>query len=150
MSRIFESARGSFKVKKSWAKSPLFRMNFVRQKSSNIGKVVQSELIYLKEGFLNDICVEVIMNGIPDDLIFNWDHTGIHLLPVDDWTMEKQGSKNAVIKGSDDKPQITVVLAATFTGCFTYPHILYEGKINRCHPVVEFPEGYDLSHTSNH
>ena len=39
------------------------------------------------------------MNGIPDDLIFNWDHMGIHLLSVDNWTMEKQGSKNVVIKG---------------------------------------------------
>ena len=77
-------------MKKSWAKSLLFRMNFVRRKSSNVGKVVPSEFIYLKEGFLNDICAEIIMNGIPDDLIFNWDHKGIHLLPVDDWTMESR------------------------------------------------------------
>ena len=38
------------------------------------------------------------MNGIPDYLIINWDHKGIHLLPVDDWaTMKQQGSKNVVI-----------------------------------------------------
>jgi len=84
---------------------------------------------------------------VPDDLIFNWDHTGIHLLPVHDWMMEKQGSKNMVIKGSDDKQQITVVLAATLTGCFMRPLILYEGKTDRCHPAVE---GWDVSHTSNH
>ena len=52
---------------------------------------------YLKEAFLNDICAEVVMNGILNDLIFNWDHTGIHLLPVDDWTIEKKSSKNVVI-----------------------------------------------------
>ena len=46
-----------------------------------------------KEGFLNDICAEVIMNDIPEDLIFNWDQTGIHLVPVSEWTMEKQGTK---------------------------------------------------------
>ena len=31
-----------------------------------------------------------------------------------------------------------------------HPQILYEGKTNRCHPAVEFPEGWDVSHTSDH
>ena len=33
---------------------------------------------------------------------------------------------------------------------FLYPQILYEGKTNRCHPLVRFPEGWDVSHTPNH
>jgi len=53
---------GSFKATKSWAKSLFFRINFVKQKSRNKGKVSPSEFVYLKEGFLNNICVEVIMN----------------------------------------------------------------------------------------
>jgi len=84
------------------------------------------------------------MNGILDDLILNWHHTGIHLLPVDDWTMAKQGSKNVVIKGSDDKWKITVVLAVTLTGCFMHPLILYDGKTDK---AVIFLEGWDVSHT---
>jgi len=36
------------------------------------------------------------------------------------------------------------------TGCFLYPQILYEGKTNRYHPSVKFPEGWDVSHTTNH
>ena len=90
------------------------------------------------------------MNNIPEDLIFNWDQTGIHLVPVSEWTMEKQGTKNIVVTGVDDKHQITLVLAATMTGCFLSPQILYEGKTNRCHPSVKFPEGWDVSHTLNH
>jgi len=39
-----------------------------------------SEFAYLKEAFSNDICADVVMNGIPHDLIFNWDHTSIYLL----------------------------------------------------------------------
>ena len=31
-----------------------------------------------------------------------------------------------------------------------HPQILHEDKTNRCHPAVEFPEGWDVSHTSNH
>ena len=53
--------------------------------------------------FLNDICAGVVMNGISDDIIFNKDRTSIHLLPADDRTMEKERSKNMVIKGSGDK-----------------------------------------------
>ena len=57
------------------------------------------------------------MNAIPDDLIFNWNH---HLLPVDDWTMEKGGSENVVIKGSDDKQHIAVILAVILADCYTH------------------------------
>ena len=69
------------------------------------------------------------MNDIPEDLIFNWDQTGIHLFPVSEWTMEKQGTKNIIVTGVDDKRQITLVMAATMTRCFLYPQILYEGKL---------------------
>ena len=112
--------------------------------------MLPAEFKMQKEGFLNDICAEVIMNDIPEDLIFNWDQTGIHLVPVSEWTMEKQGTKNIIVTGVDDKRQITLVLAATMTGCFLNPQILYEGKTNRCHPSVKFPEGWDVSHTPNH
>ena len=61
--------------------------------------------------------------------------------------MEKGSSKDVVIEGSDDKLQITIVLAATLT---MHPQILYEGKADRCHPAVTFPEGRDMSHTFNH
>ena len=90
------------------------------------------------------------MNDIPEDLIFNWDQTGIYLVPVSEWPMEKQGTKNIIIAGVDDKRQITLVMAATMTGRFLHPQILYEGKTNRCHPSVKFPEGWDVSHMANH
>ena len=125
-------------------------MNFVKRKSSNAGKMLPAEFKLQKEGFLNDICAEVIMNDIPEDLIFNWDQTGIHLVPVSEWTMEKQGTKNIIVTGVDDKRQITLVMAATMTGCFLHPQILYEGKTTRCHPSVKFPEGWDVSHMANH
>jgi len=86
MSRVLKKkTRGSFEVKKSWVKLLLRRM---KRKSSNTGKIIPSKFASLKENFINDICAEVLMNGIPDNLIFNWDHTGIHFLPIDDCTME--------------------------------------------------------------
>ena len=59
----------------------------------------------LKEVFLVDIVAEVIMNDILDELIFNWDQTGLSIISTGEWTMEKRGEK--VIKNkishSDDK-----------------------------------------------
>ena len=66
--------------------------------------------------FLADIAAEVLMNDIPDDLIFNWDQTGLQLVPTGEWTMHKSGDKIIPIAHVDDKRQITAVLAATITG----------------------------------
>ena len=58
------------------------------------------------------------MNDIPEDLVFNWDRTGICLVLVSKRTIEKQGTKNIIVTGVDNKRQITLVLAVTMTGCF--------------------------------
>ena len=56
------------------------------------------------------------MNDIPKDLIFNWDHTAIQLLPTGDWTMNEAKAKKVIIANSNDKRQITTVLVVTMTG----------------------------------
>jgi hypothetical protein len=33
------------------------------------------------------------MEDIPQQLIINWDQTGIHYVPVSNWTLEKEASK---------------------------------------------------------
>ncbi len=43
------------------------------------------------------------MEEIPSELVINWDHTGIHYVPVSNWTMAKEGSKRIEIFGADDK-----------------------------------------------
>ena len=63
----------------------------MKRKSSNAGEVTLEDFEELKEVFLADVKAEVLMNDIPIDLVFNWDQTGIQLVP-------------------DDKQQITGVL----------------------------------------
>lgn len=48
----------------------------------------------------------------------------MHLVPVNDWTMEKQETKNitVTVTGVDEKRQTTLVLVVTMTGCFLCPH----------------------------
>jgi len=61
----------------------------------------------LKSKFLKDIKTLVDKHGIPPELIINFDHTGIHLVPVSRWTMAEKGSDKVKIVGLDDKREIT-------------------------------------------
>ena len=61
-------------------------------------------------------------HGIPPELIYNWDHTGLNYVPVSNLKMEVSGSKKVPIVGFDEKRQITAVFASTslklFPGVF--------------------------------
>ena len=57
----------------------------------------------VKEQFLLDIKAVVEMEAVPPELIFNWDQTGISIVPGSSWTMEVKGSKQVDIMGMDDK-----------------------------------------------
>ena len=103
----------------------------------------------IKEIFLADVTTEVVMNDIPDDLVINWDQTALHLVPTGQWTMHHAGDKVVPIINSDDKRQVTAVLAATMTGEYLPPQLIYGGKTNRCHPKVTVPSGWDIWHTHN-
>lgn len=93
----------------------------------------------------------MLRNNILLELIFNWDQTELNLVPTGQWTMHLAGQKNVPIAHSDDKRQVTAVLAATITGEFVYPQILYQGKTNRCYPkVLSVPDEWDIWHSPNH
>ncbi len=92
----------------------------------------------------------VELEEIPPDLIINWDHTGIHYVPVSNWILAPEGSKRVAIAGADDKRQITAVFAGTKSGKFLPPQIIYAGKTKKCLPSVKFPENWHVTHTENH
>ena len=55
-------------------------MGYVKRKGSNAGKITMSRFEEVKEEFLADVKAEVLMNGIPPQLVFNWDQTAIHYM----------------------------------------------------------------------
>ena len=99
-----------------WAKSLHQRINFVKRKATTSAKVEPAHFEELKDEFLLDAKAVVDMEGIPSDLILNWDHTGINLVPGSQWTMEAKGSKRVEAVGVSDKRQITTVLCAALSG----------------------------------
>ena len=141
---------GHIQITNTWARSLLTRMGYVKRKCSNAGKVAVPRFRELQGDFLADIQAEVIMNEIPSELILNWDQTALHLVPTGQWTMHRSGEKVVPITNSDDKRQITAVLAVTMSGEYLPPQLIYKGKTERCHPAGEVPEGWDIWHSHNH
>ena len=90
------------------------------------------------------------MNEVPSEVIFNWDQMALHLVSTGQWTMHRAREKVITISNSDDKRQVTAVFAATLTGDFLAPQIIYKGKTQCSHPKVSVPSGWDLWHSDNH
>lgn len=126
-------------------------MGYVKRRGTTKAKVAVEDFNSLKEQYLCDIKNVIEMDEIPDELVINWDQTGIHYVPVSSWTMEKLGSKRIEIVGSDDKRQLTAVFGASLAGDFLPPQLVYKGKTSRCLPVgVKFPPDWDLTYNINH
>jgi len=125
-------------------------MNYVKSKGSNAGKISALSFNEYRDVLLADVQAEVVMRNIPKDLIFNWDQTAIQLFPTGDWAMNETKAKRVVIANSDDKRQITAVLAATMTGDYLPVQLIYKGKTARFHPKVSFPDGWDVWHSENY
>ena len=64
--------------------------------------------------------------------------------------MHQAEAKVVLIASSDDKRQITAVLAVTMTGEYLPPQLLFKGTTTHCHPKVSFPNGWDVWYSKNH
>ena len=126
------------------------KWGYVKRKASNAGKIPISRFCELLDVFLADIAAEVIINEIPKDLIVNWDQTGLLFVPSGEWTTNLAEENVIPITASDDKREITAVLAVSMSGEFLPPQLLYDGKTERCHLQVRFLDGLDVWHTPNH
>ena len=69
-------------------------MGYVKQKCSIAGKVSVKHFEEVREEFLADLKAEVLMHDIPIDLVFNWNRTGIKLVPTGEWTMHLAKEKS--------------------------------------------------------
>ena len=132
---------GSATVTTYWAKSLLKRMNFTKWRTFTKHSHPADELEKEKEAFLSEILNRVSLNDIPPELIFNWDQTGINLVPTALWTLDKEGKMRIEIAGYQDKRQITGVMCSSLVGELLPFQLVYTGKTGRCHPAYAFPKG---------
>ena len=102
---------GPITLNRPWAYSLLERMQFVQRKVTTAkSKHTVENFTELKQQFLEDVVTTVSMEGIPPELILNWDQTGIKIVPSNNWTMDRQGAKRVEIGGANDKRLITAVI----------------------------------------
>ena len=138
---------GHILITKTWAKSLLQRMGFVKRKATTKAKVSIENFEELKVQFLIDIKTIVTLEEIPLEPIINWDQTAMHYVPVSSWTMEVKGAKRVEITGIDDKRQITAVFAYSMD----FPmQLVYQGKTEKCHLTFQFPCDWHITHSPNH
>ena len=65
--------------------------------------------------------------------------------------MEFKGLKSVPVKGKGKGKQIMGTFTVSSTGRFLPMQLIYAGKTNRCHPQgIEFPHGFDVTHSHNH
>ena len=130
-----------------WAKSLLKRMDFTRKRVTNKSNPPTGGLVEIKQPFLAEV---LGFDDISPELIFNWDQTGINLVPTALWTMDKKGKKRIAIEGHQDKGEITVVMCGSLVGELLPLQLIYGGKTNRCHPAYQFPGDSLICHSQNH
>ena len=80
-------------------------MNFTKRRASTKYSYSEKE----KETFLSEILDTDDLNDIPQELIFNWDQTGINLVPTALWRLDKKGKKRIKIAGYQDSGRIMLL-----------------------------------------
>ena len=133
-----------------WAKYLLQQMGFVRRKAMIKAKLSVEDFEEVKKDYLLDIQVVISMDEIPKELVVNFDQTGIHYVPVSDWTMAEEGAKRAKLAGKDNKRQTTAAFAGSMSGEFLPPQLIYQGKTSHCLPHYDFPSDWHITFSANH
>ena len=141
---------GPVTLSRAWAKSLMRRMGFVKRRGTTKCKATVENFDQVKADFLAEVASTVQMEEIPPELIFNWDQTGIHLVPVASWTMERQGAKHVEVAGITDKRQITAVFCGSLVGEFLPVQLIYPGKTKRCHANYNFPADWHITQSPKH
>lgn len=63
-------------------------------------KHADANFVRIKKPFLQKVVEAVEMEGIPPDLILNWDQTAVS---TSTWNMDHQGAKHVSVAGEHDK-----------------------------------------------
>ena len=65
-------------------------------------------------------------------------------------TFTERNAETVPIGNLDDKRQITGTFVVNLSGEFLPIQLIYTGKTDLCHPKVEFPKVFDITHSPNH
>ena len=92
--------RGTIELKKSWAQSLLVHMGFVKRKGTRTARHLPNNFDEVKQSFLEKI-EDAVVKNVHLPMVVNFDQAGTKMIPVNQWTIEKEGSKQVDIIGLD-------------------------------------------------
>jgi len=92
----------------------------------------------MKELYLLKFSNAIDMDEVPEQLVINWDQTGINYVPVSSWTMEQEETKRVELLGKDDKWQLTTLFTGPMSGDFLPVKLVHQGKTIKCSPCFKF------------
>ena len=141
---------GHIDLDKSWAKSFLTRLGYVKRKGTRTACKILPDFPEVKASFLNKVAEAVSTFHILPTMVVNCDQTGSKMVPVNPWSLAAEGSKQVAIVGLYDKREITVLLSVSLDGQLLPPQVIYAGKTSHCHSSVVVPPGWNITHSQNH
>ena len=90
---MLSESGGYLSLTSDWAKRLMSRMGLVKRKATTTVKITPNMFEDLKKQFLDDIETVSKFEGIPKDLVINWDQTAVRYVPVSNWTQKVKGAK---------------------------------------------------------
>ena len=86
---------------------------------------------------------------IPKDLVLNWDHMGVNIVPGSSWTMDLKGQQWVKIAAMNER-QMTLVVCGSLSGNLLPFQLIYQRKTAASLPKVNFPKEWHVTATENH
>ena len=125
-------------------------MQFVKRRGSTNKKILVHDFEAIKTQFLTDVTAVVQMEDIPKDLVLNWDHTGVNIVPGLSWAMDLKGQQRVEIAAMNDKRQMTLVVCGSLSGYVLPFQLIYQGKTAASIPKVNFPKEWLVTTMEKH
>ena len=110
---------GSLKLTENWACNVLKSMNWTKRKGTT-GKVEPSKKFLEEEkfNFQRKISNVILDHDVPPAPVLILDQASLSYVSPGKYTFSSKGSKNVLIKGLDDKRQITAIFVVSATCSF--------------------------------
>ena len=141
----------------NWARNVLNEVQ--RSETKMVKRMATTSKIPVAPGLLKEeqltfqgkILALIKWHGLPKDLVLNFDQTPLSHIIVGYNTLDFEGTKSVPLKGKGKGKQITGTFTVSASGRFLPIQLIYAGKTDCCHPQgIEFPHGFQVSHSPNH
>ena len=122
------------------------------KRKSTTGQIEPSKQFLLEEKFTFKRRIASIIEEhvIRKEFILNLDQTPLSYISPGKYTFNLNDAKTVVIKGIDDKRQITVTFTVIMTRTFLPIQLIYEGETPKCLPRFDFPADFNVTVFDNH